>query len=109
MNVKEGEVQGYVKPLFSQLKVYSHQKEKNKPVLKQAYEIVIGAASHLLTNHATQKVATQVDISGKLSQPNVSTWQALGELIRNAFIKAILPGFEHQVQQLSSNPAGRPT
>lgn len=106
MNVKEGEVQGYVKPLFSQLKVYSYQTEKNKTVVKQAYEIVIGAASHLLTNHVTQKVATQVNISGKLSQPNVSTWQALGELIRNAFIKAILPGFEHQVQQLSSNPAG---
>jgi uncharacterized protein DUF748 len=108
MNVKEGEVQGYVKPLFSQLKVYSYQKEKNKPVLKQAYEMAIGAASHLLRNHATQKVATQVDLSGKLSQPNVSTWQALGELIRNAFIKAILPGFEHQAQGMSFNPAGKP-
>lgn len=108
MNVREGEVHGYVKPLFSQLEVYNYQKEKKKPVLKQTYEMVIGAASHLLRNHRTQQVATEVDISGKLNQPNVSTLQAIGELIRNAFIKAILPGFEHQVQQLSSNSAGNP-
>lgn len=108
MSVKEGEVRGYVKPLFSGLKVYSYQKEKNKSVFKQAYEMVIGAASHLLKNRTTQKVATQVDISGKLSQPNVSTWQALVELLRNAFIQAILPGFERQAQGISSNPAGKP-
>ncbi|HJU12271.1 MAG TPA: DUF748 domain-containing protein [Candidatus Binataceae bacterium] len=108
MSVKEGEVHGYVKPLFSNVKVYSYQKEKNKSVVKQAYELVVGAASHLFRNHATQKVATEVDISGKLSQPNVSTWQALAELIRNAFIKAILPGFEHQAQGTSSNPAAKP-
>ncbi|MBV8775474.1 MAG: DUF748 domain-containing protein [Deltaproteobacteria bacterium] len=108
MNVREDVVHGYVKPLFSQLEVYNHQKEKKKPLLKQTYEMVIGAASHLLRNHQTQKVATEVDISGKFSQPNVSTWQAIGELIRNAFIKAILPGFEHQMQQMSSNHAGNP-
>ena len=108
MNVKEGEVHGYVKPLFSQLKVYNYEKEKKKRVMKQAYEMVIGAASHLLKNRQTQKVATQVDISGRLSQPAVSTWQALGELIRNAFIKAILPGFEHQAQATASNPAAQP-
>lgn len=109
MSVKGGEVRGYVKPLFSDLKVYNYRQEKKQPLLKQTYEIVIGAASHVLRNHKTQKVATNVDISGKLNQPNISTWQALGELIRNAFIQAILPGFEHQVQGLSSNPAGRPT
>ena len=70
--------------------------------------MMVGAASHLLRNRKTQKVVTQVDLSGKLIQPNVSTWQALGELIRNAFIKAILPGFEHQVQATASNPAGQP-
>ena len=108
MSVKEGEMRGYVKPLFSGLKVYSYQKEKNKSVFKQAYEMVIGATSHLLKNRETEKVATQVDISGKLSQPNVSTWQALVELLRNAFIQAILPGFERQAQGMSSNPAGKP-
>jgi hypothetical protein len=71
-------------------------------VLKQAYEMAVGATSHLLKNRSTQKVATQVDISGKLTKPDVSTWQALGELIRNAFFKAILPGFNRQVQEISS-------
>ena len=108
MNVKEGEVHGYVKPLFSNLKVYSYQKEKKKPLLKQAYEMAVGAATHIFRNHETQRVATQVNISGRLNQPDVSTWQALGEVIRNAFIKAILPGFEHEVQGISSNFAGKP-
>jgi Domain of Unknown Function (DUF748) len=110
MSVKEGEVHGYAKPLFTNLKVYSHEQEKNKPLLKQAYEMGVGAASHLLKNRSTQNVATQVDISGKLSRPDVSTWQALGELIRNAFIKAVLPGFNREAQAVAynSNPAGKP-
>jgi hypothetical protein len=63
-------------------------------VFHQAKELMIGAASHVFRNQSTQKIATNVDIGGKLSGPNVSTWQAVDEVLRNAFIRAILPGFD---------------
>jgi hypothetical protein len=33
-------------------------------------------------------------VSGPLENPKASTWQTLTGLVRNAFVKAILPGFE---------------
>jgi hypothetical protein len=106
ISVKEGQAQGYVKPMFSGLKVYSFKQEKHKPILHQAYEAAVGAVSHLLKNPSTNKVATRVDISGPLSKPDVSTWQALGEILRNAFVKAILPGFDKQVGNVNKSSKG---
>ncbi|HJU28384.1 MAG TPA: DUF748 domain-containing protein [Candidatus Binataceae bacterium] len=94
--VKEGQVHGYVKPIFSHLKVYSAKQQANKPFFHKAYEAVAGAVADLLKNPKTKNVATVANISGPLNQPDVSTWQALGEILRNAFIKAILPGFDRQ-------------
>jgi hypothetical protein len=104
--VKEGEMHGYVKPLFSDVKVYSHQKDKNKSVVKKAYEATVGAVMGLLKNPSTQKVATQVQVSGRISNPNMSTWEALVEMLRNAFIKAILPGFDAQVHAVNASSTG---
>jgi hypothetical protein len=102
-HVHNGYLQGYVKPLFANIEVYSRQKDKDKPLLHQAYEAVIGGAAKLLKNHRTQQVATKVDISGKLSDPSLSNWQAFVQLIGNAFVKAILPGFDQQVGTQANN------
>lgn len=96
--VNDGSITGYVKPMFSDLKVYDWSQDKHKPVLHQAYEATIGAASHLFKNSQTKLVATKVDLKGKLTSPNTSTWQAVVEIVQNAFIQAILPGFDREVQ-----------
>ena len=41
--------------------------------------------------------AADVDLKGKLTSPGVDTWQALGQVLRNAFIEAIIPGFDRAV------------
>jgi Domain of Unknown Function (DUF748) len=96
VTVRNNQITGYVKPLFTNIQVYSYNKDKGKPVLHQAYELIVGGAAHLLRNHSTQAVATKVDLSGKFQQPDVSTWQAFVELVQNAFIQAIVPGLDHQ-------------
>jgi len=95
--VRHGEMKGYVKPLFSNIQVYDSRKDKNKPILHQAYELAVGTAAKLIKNPSTQKVATEVDVSGKLNNPNVSNWQALVQFVENGFIDALLPGFDRQV------------
>jgi len=42
-------------------------------------------------------VATRVELSGRIDDPKSSTWQVIGKLIENAFIRAILPGFDREV------------
>ncbi len=96
VKVRNGRIDGYIKPLFQDLKVYDPKKDQNKPVLKKIYEKVVGGVAHLLENHQNEQVATVANISGPLSAPNTSTWEIVTRLISNAFVKAILPGFERE-------------
>jgi hypothetical protein len=98
VGVRDGYLNGYVKPMFANLEVYDYAKDKNKPVLYQAKELLVGGASHFFRNSRTQQVATEVDLSGKLSGPSINTWQAIGQVLHNAFIQAILPGFDRAVR-----------
>jgi hypothetical protein len=98
LGATDGNISGYVKPMFSDLTVYDWSQDKHKPILHQAYEAMVGAAAHVFKNSRTRKVATQVDLTGKLGSPNTSTWQAVVEVVHNAFIKAILPGFDREAQ-----------
>ena len=99
VSVKDKYVTGYVKPLFTDIKVYDSKKDAKKPILHKAYELVIGGAAKILKNRSTNQVATKVNISGPVSTPNVSTWQAIGQFLVNAFINAIVPGFDREVAQ----------
>jgi hypothetical protein len=92
--VKDGNMDGYLKPMFANLKVYDYQKDKGTGGLHQAKELAIGGASHLFKNRSTEEVAADIDLRGKLTSPDVSTWQALAQVLRNAFIEAIIPGFD---------------
>ena len=40
--IKDGNINGYIKPLFANVEVYDYQKDKSKSVLHQAKELVIG-------------------------------------------------------------------
>jgi len=104
--IKDGSIDGYVKPMFADLKVYDYPKDKSTSVLHQAKELVIGGASHLFKNSSTQQVATDIDLKGKLTSPGTSTWQALAQVLRNAFIEAIIPGFDRAVASNAGTEAG---
>jgi len=97
LSVRDGIISGYAKPMFSDLKVYDPQKDKTKSLIGQTKQLLIGTAAHILKNRQTQQVATQVTISGSLKKADVSTWQAFVEIVENAFIKAILPGFDREI------------
>jgi hypothetical protein len=97
--------EGYVKPMFANLEVYNYQKDKNTGVLHQAKELAIGGASHLFKNSNTHQVASQIDLKGKLTSPDISTWQAISQVLHNAFIEAILPGFDPSVRPKAATDA----
>jgi hypothetical protein len=94
MTVRNGRIQGYVKPLFADVDVYDMKQDAGKNPLHQAYEAAVGAASTVLTNRARDEVATITDLSGPVESPSTSTWEVFLGLLRNAFVKAILPGLE---------------
>lgn len=99
--VKDRFVRGYVKPLFSNLDVYDKAQDKDKGAMKKLYERAVEGVSKVLKNRPRDEVATRADIVGPLEDPKASTWQVVVKLLENAFIKAILPGFERQVSRLA--------
>jgi hypothetical protein len=94
MTVKNGKVNGYLKPLFKDVKAYDPAQDQDKGLLKKIYEKTINVAAELLKNTPRKEVATKADLSGPVENPKASTWQMVMTLLQNAFFDAILPGLE---------------
>ncbi len=97
LTVKENRVDGYVKPLFKDMEVYDKRNRREKNLFHKFYVGLVGGVTKLLENKPREEVATKADVSGSLEKPNTDTWQVLLNLLQNAFIRAILPGFEQEV------------
>jgi hypothetical protein len=95
---RHGRVDGYVKPLINDLDVYDRRQDSGQPLFHQVYEAAVGGIGALLEN-PRDTVATETRVSGATANPNLSAWQMILNLFRNAFIRSILPGFEHAVRQ----------
>jgi hypothetical protein len=92
-----GKLQGYVKPLFTNMDVYDRRQDERKPLFHELYEGIVGGIAALLEN-PNEDVATKADVSGRVDSPDVDTWQVVLRLIQNAFFRAIVPGFENSVK-----------
>lgn len=98
LTVKDGTMDGYLKPFFKDVDVYDADQDQEKGIFQAVYEALIGGLSEVMENDDHEQVATAADISGPLSDPRTSTWQILVNLVRNAFIKAIVPGLRRESQ-----------
>ncbi len=98
LRVKDGKLDGYVKPLFREVDVYAPEQDKDEGVFHQLWEKLAEGVSELLENRPNEEVATVVDLSGSVSDPHSSNLQVVLNLIKNAFVKAILPGFRRHAK-----------
>jgi hypothetical protein len=99
--VRNNHIEGYVKPLFRDMQVYDKRQDQEKSFFRKTYEKLVGGISKLLENPPRNEVATKADISGPVQNPNSNTWQVIARLVQNAFIHAILPGFDEQLANLA--------
>jgi len=94
LSVKDGEVSGYVKPLFRNLSVYDARQDRDKAIHRKIYEALVGALAALLENRSRDEVATKVMVSGRVDDPRTSGWEIAARLIQNAFFREISHGFD---------------
>lgn len=94
--VRNGRIDGYVKPLFVDVDVYDTDQDGDENVFQQVYEGVVGGVSEIFQDQPRDTIAARTDISGPVSSPSASTLEILFSVLRNAFIDAILPGLERQ-------------
>jgi hypothetical protein len=94
--VHQRKISGYAKPIFQDIQVSDPRTDQQKSIMDKVKEKVIGGLAKVLEN-SRGEVSTKTDLSGTLDDPQTSTWQIVLGLIQNAFFKAILPGFEHEI------------
>lgn len=93
---KDGGFTGYVKPLIKDLDVVgSEDREGN--LLRQLWEGVVGTAGVIFRNQREDQVATKVQFEGRMDGPRTRTLYAVIDLLRNAFIQALQPAVDHQI------------
>jgi len=99
LSIKDNKVNGYIKPLFKDMKIYDRSSRREKGISHKLYVWMVGRISKLLESRTHNEVATRAAVSGSLESPGTSTWEIFINLLRNAFIKSILPGFEKELSQ----------
>ena len=101
MTVKHGKVNGYLKPLFKDVKAYDAVQDEDKGLLQKIFEKTVNVAAALLKNVPRKEVATKTQVSGPVENPQATTWEMVVTLFQNAFFDAVLPGLEGQIKKSS--------
>lgn len=94
---KEGKFIGYVKPIIKELDVLGIE-DRNDSFWQKVWEGVVGATGVVLRNPRKEQVATKIPIEGTFDDTTKSnTWYAVIILLRNAFIQALQPSIDAEI------------
>lgn len=96
-----GNFKGYVKPIIKDLQVKGVE-DQNDSFGQQIKETVIDAAGEILKNQRKEQLATKIPIEGSFSNTTIDTWEAVFEVLRNAFIEALMPSVDHEINLSSA-------
>jgi hypothetical protein len=101
--VKEGSINGYVKPLFNNLKVVDWKEDKKQPV-KLVWESIAGALVELFENQPKNQFATRVPLKGNIANVEAPFWPTLWNIFRNAFVEAFARNTDDTINIASTAP-----
>jgi len=95
-DAKEGQLTGYVKPLFRDLKVFSLAQDlKEDNALQFMWQALVGAATTVLKNQQRNQFGTLIPFTGDASgTTKTAIFATIGNILRNAFVRAYLPRLE---------------
>jgi hypothetical protein len=94
----DGKYEGYVKPFFKNLDVFNWEKERGKNILEKFWEAIVAGVAAVMKNQPKNQLATKVPISGDFEKgSNIDTLTAVGGILKNAFVRALLPQVDRSV------------
>jgi hypothetical protein len=98
MNVQEGRLRGTLKPLLHEVEVFSPQQE-DESLLSGLWESLVGAAAGIFENKQESQIGSIIPLEGDLEHVEESTWTAVVEIVKNAFLHALQPGLTKQEKE----------
>ena len=92
----DGKFKGYVKPLFEDVNLLEIKQDNENP-LKLAWEAIVAGVMKVFKNQPKDRFATKVPIEGEFGKPDVDLWTTIGNVFRNAFVKAFSPAVDESI------------
>jgi hypothetical protein len=102
MAARDGRFIGYVKPLITDLKVLGPE-DRHDSFFQNIWESLVGAVGFVFKNQSKDQLATKVTIKGNFTNLQTSTLDAIWEVLRNAFIQALMPSIDNEININSVN------
>ncbi len=102
LDATEGDLTGYVKPLFRNLTILDLSDLQRDNPVEFFWQTLVGVTTELLKNHPRDQLGTLIPLSGSLDAPQSDILTTLGNVLRNAFIRAYLPRFENTAPDATS-------
>jgi len=96
---KEGQMTGYLKPLFRNLKVLSVVQDiKEDNPIQFFWQALVGFTTNILKNRPRDQFGTLIPFTADVSSSTRTDLLAtIGNILRNAFVRAYLPRVENDV------------
>jgi hypothetical protein len=103
IDAREGRMEGYIKPLFRNLQVFSlRQDVREGDALNVFWEALIGTAAEALENQRRDQFGTVIPLAGDLSNPDSDLLAIIGNVLHNAFVRAYLPNLEGEAESIDA-------
>ncbi|ALI99454.1 DUF748 domain-containing protein [Rufibacter tibetensis] len=98
LKLNNGQLDGYIKPFFEEVKVLNWKKDKKEGgVLSAVKEAVIGIFTEAAENQPLDQIATQIPIKGNINNPQTNGWKTFINVLKHAFIDAFSKGIENSL------------
>jgi hypothetical protein len=97
---KEGQFNGYVKPLIQDLDILGKE-DRDDNIFRKMWEGLAGGVGEIFQNQKKDQVATKIPFRGNLKSPRTNTWSAIINVLENAFIQAIQPSIDYEINLVS--------
>jgi hypothetical protein len=102
----DGVLTGYVKPLLDHVAVVQVQEDIKDP-LRLVWKGMIGGLFRLFRNLPNDRFATKIPIQGNISEPHAAILPAIGNVLKNEFIRVYTTDLEKSVHLKQAQEATR--
>lgn len=93
---KDGAFAGYVKPLLKDVDVLGKEDRKDN-ILRKAWEGLAGTVTEVFENQPKETLATKIPFEGRIEDPKANLFFAIMQILENAFINALQPSIDEQI------------
>lgn len=93
LNANNGKVSGSLKPIIKDIEIFDLD-EEDRPLVSTFWEASVGALAEVFENQRTGEIATIVPLEGDMKKVEGDRWDAFVGIVRNAFFKAVKPGWD---------------